>query len=266
MSSSLVVASNEAEERSSLVRSVERTLQLIELFAQSRQPFSITDLATESQLPASTVHRLVRSLMQLGYVTQHAASKRYGLGRGLAELSRAMLLKFEYNQHSQPYLTRLAEETGESATLAALYGSGIIYLNQVESNSLMRVSMPVGATVPLHCTAPGKVFLADFQPGLFDRAIQFGGLEQHTARTITNRAALAEHLKGVVAQGYAVDDEEYTEGARSIAAPLRGTSGAVSAAISVAGPAMRLTKDRIPEIASIVRRVADEFAHSLREP
>lgn len=266
MNSSVIANDVEEQEGTNHVRSVERTLLLIELFTQSRQPFSISDLAAASQLPASTVHRLVRSLMQLGYVTQHAKSKRYGLGRGIAELGRAMLLKYEFSQHAEPYLVRLAQDTGESATLAALYGTGIMYLSQIESSSLMRVAVPVGTTAPLHCTAPGKVFLADFQPGLFNRAIQFGGLEHHTAHTITSKARLEEHLQEVRQRGYAVDDEEFTEGARCVSAPLRGSSGAVSAAISVAGPATRLTKDRIPEIAEIVRDIADEFAHALREP
>ena len=253
-------------DRSGSVRAVERALALIEIFARSRGPFSITDLAAEAELPASTVHRLVQSLLALGYVTQHQASKRYGVGRGIADLSRAMLLKHEFNQYVQPYLERLANETNETASLTALYGTSILYLNQVESPLLMKVASPVGTIAPLHCTGSGKVFLADFGPRMFDESISFAGLKSHTGNTITDRNELIRHLMQVREQGYAVDDEEYEEGARCIAVGLRGSSGTVSSAISISGPAVRMTDDRMPEIAALVKEVAEKFAHRMREP
>ncbi len=266
MEDARVAVSDRSHDRSGSVRAVERALRLIEILARSRAPFSITDLAIEAGLPASTVHRLVQSLMSLGYVTQHQASKRYGVGRGIADLNRAMLLKHEFSQHAQPYLERLVDETKESASLAALYGTSIIYLNHVESPLIMRVSTPVGTLAPLHCTASGKVFLADFGPELFEEVVRFSGLEAYTGSTISTRDELVEHLRGVERQGYALDDEEYEQGARCIAVGLRGSSGAVSAAISISGPSIRMTDDRVPELAVLVRSVADEFAQEMREP
>lgn len=253
-------------ERSGSVRSVERTLRLIEILARSRGPFSITDLAAESELPASTVHRLVQNLMTLGYVTQHQTSKRYGVGRGIADLNRAMLLKYEYSQFVQPYLERLVEETKESASLAALYGPSVIYLNHVESPLLMRVSTPVGTSAPLHATASGKVFLADFSQELLDEVVSFAGLGPHTPKTLRTKQALLDHLATVRERGYAVDDEEYELGARCVAVGLRGSSGAVSSVVSVSGPTVRLTDERIPELAALVKSVAEEFAHRMRAP
>lgn len=266
MEDARVVVSDRSHDRSGSVRAVERALRLIEILARSRGPFSITDLATAAELPASTVHRLVQSLMSLGYVTQHQTSKRYGVGRGIADLNRAMLLKHEFSQHAQPYLERLVDETKESASLAALYGTSIIYLNHVESPLIMRVSTPVGTLAPLHCTASGKVFLADFGPELFEEVVSFSGLESYTRSTIGVRAALVRHLEEVNRQGYALDDEEYEEGARCIAVGLRGSSGAVSAAISISGPSVRMTDERIRELARLVRVIADEFAYKMREP
>lgn len=266
MESTRVTATDRSHDRSGSVRAVERALRLIEILARSRGPFSITDLATEARLPASTVHRLVQSLMTLGYVTQHQASKRYGVGRGIADLNRAMLLKYEFSHYAQPYLERLVDETKESASLAALYGTTIIYLNHVESPLMMRVSTPVGTLAPLHCTASGKVFLADFGPELLEEVVRFSGLQRFTASTIGDPTELAEHLREVDRRGYALDDEEYEQGARCIAVGLRGSSGAVSSAISISGPSVRLTDERIPELAMLVRSVAEEFAQRMREP
>lgn len=252
--------------RSGSVRTVERALKLVEIFARSRGPFSISDLAAEAELPASTVHRLVQGLMGLGYVIQHETSKRYGLGRGIAELSRAMLLKYEYSQYVQPYLERLVAETGESASLAALYGTAIIYLNHVDSPALMRVSTPVGTLAPLHCTASGKALLADFNDTMLDEVVRHAGLGRYTDNTAVTREDLVARLQAVNERGCAVDDEEYALGARCIAVGLRGSSGVVSSALSISGPSVRVTDGRLEELATIVRTVADEFAARLREP
>lgn len=254
------------QERGSSVRVLERTLQLIEVFARSRSPYSITDLAEAVSLPVSTVHRLVQSLMAFGYVTQHTQSKRYGVGRGLAELSRAMLLKHEYSQYADPHLERLVQETGETANLASLYGTAAIYLNQVESPAMMKVSNPVGTLIPLHGSAAGKVFLADFSPSVLNDTLAFTGLAQYTARTITSRSVLDDELQRIRTNNYAVDNEEYALGARCIAVGLRGTSGSVSSVISVSGPTARVTDERLPEVARLVLEAADTFSRQLRAP
>lgn len=252
--------------RDGSVRSVERALQLVEAFARSRAPLSISDLAERLELPASTVHRLVQTLTSLGYVTQYPASKRYGVGRGLAELNRAMLLKYEYSQHVEAHLKRLVAETGETASLAALYGVSAIYLNQVESPEPMKVTTPVGTLAPLHSSAVGKVFLADFQTELLEDTLRFADFEKSTPKTLTDRAALGRELVSVRKQGYALDDEEFVPGARGIAAPLCGSSGAVVAAIGISGPAVRVTETRLADLAHLVLEVAERFGRQMREP
>jgi DNA-binding IclR family transcriptional regulator len=255
-----------SSESNSSVRAVERALQLIEVFARSRGPLSITDLARTLELAPSTVHRLVQTLMALGYVVQYAESKRYGVGRGIAEVTRTMVLKYEFTRHAQPFLERLVEQTGETASLSALYGPSAIYLNQAESRNVMRVSNGVGSLVPLHCTAIGKVFLADFAPRTLRDTLKHTGLEAMTAHSITSRKLLDKELESVKRQGYAMDDEEFAIGARCIATPLRGSSGTVIAAISLSAPSSRLPLERVPEFAALLRETADEFARQLRRP
>jgi IclR family acetate operon transcriptional repressor len=256
----------EERDANSSVRAVERALQLIEVFARSRGPLSITDLSKTVDLAPSTVHRLVQTLMALGYVVQYAESKRYGVGRGIAEVTRTMVLKYEFTRHAQPFLDALVEQTGETASLSALYGPSAIYLNQSESKNVMRVSNGVGSLVPLHCTAAGKIFLADFAPRTLRDTLQHTGLEALTQHSITTRKALDKELERVKKLGYAVDNEEFALGARCIATALRGSSGAVVAAISLSAPASRLPVERVPEVAVLVQRAAEEFARQLRRP
>ncbi len=255
-----------ATETPSSVRAVERALQLIEVFARSRGPLSITDLSKTLDLPPSTVHRLVQTLMTLEYVVQYPQSKRYGPGRGIAEVTRSMILKYEFTRHAQPFLERLVEQTGETANLAALYGSSAIYLNQVESPSVMRVSNSIGSLVPLHCTAVGKIFLADFAPRTLRDTLQHTGLAALTDRSVTSRKALERDLERVRVKGYALDDEEFTPGARCIAVALRGSSGATIAALGLSAPASRLELGRVSAFAGLIRATAEEFSQQLREP
>jgi IclR family acetate operon transcriptional repressor len=256
----------EIPETSSTVRAVERALQLIEVFARSRGPLAISELAAKVGLPPSTVHRLVQTLMSLGYVVQYQQSKRYGVGRGIAEINRAMLLKYEFGRFARPYLEALVEATGETASLAALYGTSVIYVSQVESPAMVRVSNPVGTPVPLHCTAVGKVFLADFRPDMLEETLAYAGLTPSTSYTLTTREALERELEGIRRQGYALDDQEYAEGVRCLAVGLRGSSGAVVAALSVCGPLSRMSDGRLSELARLVVEIADRFAQRMREP
>lgn len=260
------IAVPEAKSDTGSVRAVERALQLVETFARSRGPFSITELSGVLGLAPSTVHRLVQTLMSLGYVVQYPESKRYGVGRGIAEINRAMLLKYEFSRRAGPHLEALVEATGETASLAALYGTSAIYLNQVESGAMVRVSNPVGTLVPLHCTAVGKVFLADFRPQMLEDTLLHTGLEALTPRTLTTRKSLERELERVRKQGYALDDEEYAQGVRCLAVGLRGSSGTVVSALGISGPASRLSDGCIPELARQVAEAGERFARQMREP
>lgn len=253
-------------ESGSSVRAVERALQLVEVFARSRGPFSITDLARMLELAPSTVHRLVQTLMTLGYVVQYAESKRYGPGRGIAEIARSMILKYEFTEFARPHLEALSQLSGETASIAGVYGGNVIYLDQVEPQNVVRVSNGIGTLAPLHCTALGKIFLEDFSPQTLEGLLEHTGLPRRTERTITARKLLERELKKVRAQGYAVDDEEYAIGARCVAVGLRGSSGAVVAAIGLSGPSSRVTMDRLPEMAALVRETAERVARELRKP
>ena len=160
----------------------------------------------------------------------------------------------------------MAQASGETANLAVLYGSSAIYLNQVESPAMVRVSNPIGTLIPLHATAVGKVFLADFRPEMLEDVIAHAGLTQLTSHTLTNGQSLEDELETVRTQGYAVDNEEFAEGVRCIAAGLRGSSGAVVAAISLSGPSSRVSQGRTAELARMVQQAVEGFAAQIREP
>jgi DNA-binding IclR family transcriptional regulator len=248
------------------VRAVERALQLVEIVAKSRMPLSITDLSKTLALAPSTIHRLLQTLVAQGYVIQYAQTKRYGVGRTISEIGRALLLRHDLASRSTPHLEALVAATGETANLASLYGTSAIYLNQVESPSMVRIRHALGSAAPLHASAMGKVFLADFSPAMLTDALEHSNLEHFTARTITNRAKLERELLQTRKRGYAIDNEELEPGVRCIAAAVRGSSGLVISAIGISGPASRISEPRFAELATLVLEAAAQLSSGIREP
>jgi DNA-binding IclR family transcriptional regulator len=248
------------------VRAVERALQLVELIAKSRSPLSITDLSKSLELAPSTIHRLLQTLVAQGYVLQYAQTKRYGVGRTVSEIGRALLLRHDLSHRAKPYLEWLVETTGETANLSSLYGTSAIYLNQVESPSMVRIHHALGSAAPLHASAMGKVFLADFSPQMLLDALDHSGLERFTDQTIITKAKLERDLLRTRKRGYALDDEELESGVRCIAAPVRGSSGLVISAIGISGPSSRMTDERLDELGNQVLEAATRLSSGIREP
>jgi IclR family KDG regulon transcriptional repressor len=142
-------------------------------------------------------------------------------------------------------------------------GQDVIYLDVVEANQTVRVASRVGLRLPPFCTAVGKVLIAsDSEEELRKKLPE--ELEKRTPKTTTDPKALVEHLKKVHKQGYAVDDEEFEEGVRCISAPVRDYTGNVVAAISISGPAMRMTEKKIVEdLVHLVREGGEEISRRL---
>ena len=155
---------------------------------------------------------------------------------------------------AQPYLDRLGRATGETVNLGVERDGLVEQIAQVDSTYLIGGTNWIGMSVPLHCSALGKVLLAygaaplpPEQPGQLDKPDQ---LERRTDKTITTEAALRAELAGVRARGYAVTDEELEPGLVAVAAPIYGYDGSVVAALSVSGPASRMARDALAAAAS----------------
>lgn len=220
------------------VQSVDRALSLLEQLAELGGIATLSELADRSGLPAPTIHRLMATLRDGGYVRQER-SRRYALGAklvGLGESAGRLL-----GSWVKPTLSALVEETGETANMAMLDGDQVVYLAQVPSKHSMRMFTEVGRRVDVHCTAVGKVLVAGLPDTVVRGILARRGMTRHTVNTITDPDAFIAHLDRVRELGYATDEAEQELGVRCAAVVTAG--GAARVALSVSGPASRFSAD-----------------------
>jgi IclR family acetate operon transcriptional repressor len=226
------------------VQSVHRALDVLEALAAAGGTASLSDLAAACGLPAPTLHRLAGTLAGRGYLRQ-APDRRYSLGSRLVPLgadANALL-----GERALPVLRALAELSGESANLAVLTQGRAEYVAQAPGRHAMRIFTQVGNRVDLHCTGVGKALLAALPPGQAGQLIGTAPLAARTATTITDPAALREEIALIRARGYALDEGEMEIGVRCVAVALPGPA---PMAVSVSGPAARMTDDLIATVVS----------------
>ena len=239
------------------VQSVHRALDVLEALAAAGGTASLGDLAAACGLPAPTLHRLAGTLADRGYL-RRLPDRRYSLGSRLVPLGADALALL--GGRALPVLRGLAELTGESANLAVLTQGCAEYVAQAPGRHTMRTFTEVGNRVALHCTGVGKALLAAVPPAQASRLISAVPLAALTAGTITDPAALHAEVALTRTRGYALDEGEMETGVRCVAV---GLPGAAPMAISVSGPAARMTDDLITAAVSALRRAADQLLHQL---
>ncbi|WP_137120615.1 IclR family transcriptional regulator [Segeticoccus rhizosphaerae] len=241
------------------IQSVERAFAVLEAMVDAGGAISLTDLSDAVRLPLPTIHRLLRTFVELGYVRQEP-SRQYVLGPGLIRLGETSSLAL--GTWARPHLARLVDELGESANLAMLEGDRVVYVGQVPSRHSMRMFTEVGRQVPAHCTAVGKAMLAresaDQVRTLLDRA----GMLAQTEHTITTPDAMFEELDRVRRDGYAMDNGEQEVGVRCVGVAVPEAPFRV--AMSVSGPATRISDAFVQRAVPQLLRAAADLSRDLR--
>ena len=219
------------------VQSVERIFALIEQLAAHPKGASLQRLAQETELAKSTVHRLLASLVGLGYVVQDETNGKYRLTLKMFELSSGIVNSMDIMGVAKAHLERLAQRTGEAVHLVIRDGQDIVYIYKTE-NGPMRMSSRVGLRSPLYCTGVGKAW-AHSHP------------QKLTVRTVEDLPHLQEQLEQVRTNGYAIDDEENELGVRCVAVAIPGPDGRAESAFSISGLTPYMTPERIRRIAAM---------------
>lgn len=250
--------SNERESGPALVQSVDRALSILEILAR-RRAAGVTEIGKELGVHKSTAFRLLAALEARGFVEQAHDRGTYRLGLGVVRLAGAVTAQLDLSRQGHDASDRLAADLGETVNIAILDSNRAVNITQSRGAASVTSHNWVGRQTPLHATSSGKVLLAHAPSGV--RAAVFAEPpERFTVATLTGEAALAAELDEVRAAGWASTAEEYEVGLNAVAAPIRGADGTVIAAISVSGPAYRLTRSAFPSIAQRVIAAADEVS------
>ncbi len=236
-------------------------MALLKVFSQERPEWGLSDLARATRLNKTTAYRLLTALEAEGMVARSALSDAWRLGNEAIALGALALRSNDLLSAARPELEALVRETGETASLEVLVGNEIVILDGVEGPSLVGASSEVGTRWPAHATSTGKVLLAAEQDAAVARRPR--QLKRLTPRTITDPTRLERELDRVRERGWASAVEELELGYVAVGAPVLDHAGRALAAISVGGPAARLTGQRIPRLARRVVQSARRISRRL---
>lgn len=231
--------SEDAPNESILSQTVLKALDVLECVANGDAPLSALQVARLCRLSRPTAYRLLSTLVYRGYLATDGAGFR--LGTQALSLGQKVLASFDVLEVARASMRQLSDLASETINLSIHQGTEILYIAQVEGPQSIRMKCTIGSRNPLHCTAMGKALLA-FLPNeerisLLERLV----LAPYTAATITARDLLCRELANVGKQGFAIDDEEREAGVRCVGAPIFDHTGHAFAAISISGPAYRLS-------------------------
>lgn len=243
------------------IESVDNALQLL-LAVHERGSISVADGSKLLGVARSTAHRLLAMLQYRGMVQQDPVLKTYLPGPVLVEMGITAVRHIDIRGQVVPRLESLVEDVGETAHLVVRRGASVTFLDCVESEHALRAGSRTGTMLPAHCTAAGKVLLAEL-PDQAVRALYTDGLPSLTGRSLATVDVLVAQLRQVRQRGYAVNLGESENELNATAAAIRDRRGLAVGAITVAGPSYRLPEARLAEVAVRVRRAAAAISESV---
>ncbi len=219
-------------------------------------------IAEQLGMPKSTVHRLLTTLEKKRFVQRDAATGAYRLGIRLLQMAYLTLERNDLRRLAAPFLCRLSEQYQETVHLSILDESDVVFLDVIESPQRVKLAAAVGQRLPAFATASGKAMLA-YMPTETVRRILARGMPQYTQRTLCSPEEFFEDLRRVRGRGFAIDEQEFESGISAVAAPIFDLSDRPIASVAVAGPAYRLTRERMLEIGPVVVATARGIAQEI---
>jgi DNA-binding IclR family transcriptional regulator len=249
------------EPRAKTIQSVDRAAALIKAIADSQHAPTVNELATACGLNRSTTWRLLATLDSHGLIERDPISQRYSLGYAFLRIAAGADVD-PLVRRGRPVLESLAADTGEATNLAVARRFSLVYVDQVDPPHVMAPNW-FGRTVPLHATSTGKAYLA-YLPEEEQDAVLPRRLDRYTATTVTERRSLADELRAVRRDGYAICVGELEDSLFGASAPVLSEQGRPVAIVSVWGAERRLPRERLPEVGRRVVEAADELKELLR--
>lgn len=233
-----------------------RLFALLEVIAAKDERYSLQALVEETGLPKPTLHRMLQQLESAGLLHRNGDGRHYSTGTRLRRLAENLLLNDSHHGARHAVLRHLVEEVGESCNITALSGSEVVYLDRVETAAPLRFYLHPGSRVPAHCSASGKMFLAQMTATQRRRLLAHAPLERYTPNTLTDLDELEVEIKRVRRNGFALDDEEFLPGLLCAAVPVPSGNGRSNLCVAIQAPIVRLSPAKARQVLPALQRAA----------
>jgi IclR family acetate operon transcriptional repressor len=230
------------------VQSLVRAFSILNELTASGDGLTLTELAGATNLPRSTAHRLLTTMSGLRYVDFETETSRWMIGIQALNLGGGFIQSRDLGRLSRRIMRALMVEVGETVNIAVSGMGGVAYVGQARPGHAARSGAHVGAVLPMHTTASGKMFLAHWSNGAVSKLLSSRGLSQRTALSIVDEAVLTAQLAQIRNCGFAIDDQENSLGMRCVAVPVLDRQGEVRASLSITGTVARLPVERFPRL------------------
>lgn len=251
------------EKSNYIIQSVSHALDVLEEFHGDVDELGVTDLSKLLKLHKNNVFRILATLEARGYIEQNKASENYRLGLKALELGQSFINQMGLLKQARQILEQLVIDTGETGYISILRDKEVVYLDVCETKKTVRIVPRVGYRLPPYCTASGKCLIAFESSDELEKSLP-RELKKYTKNTLTDKKKLVEHLKQVQTSGYGLDNEEFENEVKCAAAPIRDYTRRVVGAISISGPASRLSDKMLKdEIVPKVVKAANDISNRL---
>jgi len=244
------------------IQALDRGLALLQLIAEA-DGLTLTDLAQRSGLAPSTVHRLLFTLEAHRFAMHDEERGLWLIGVDAFKTGTAFLRNRRLAGMGREVMRELMEQTGETINLGIEDNGEVVFISQIESHNTLRAFFRAGTRSLMHASGVGKALLAGFPEARVKQILYAKGLQRFTDKTRVDPTELFAELTESRERGWAIDDEERTPGMRCIAAPIYNELGETIAAVSISGPTVRLTSQRLGEFGPLVMRAADQITSSI---
>ena len=243
------------------IRAVERALDVLMCFTSHTPELTMTQISELIGINKSTVHRLLATLEGKRFVERDPSSGVYRPGIRFLQMAFLAMDNNNLRRLVAPFLHDLCNQYRENVNLSVLDETDVVYLDVIESSQRVKLAAVPGQRLPAFCTASGKAILA-FVPEDHVRRILERGMPGYTPNTISTLEAFFENIRSAREQGFALSEQEFEEGINAVAAPIINNSGKPIASVSIAGPAYRLTRERMieigPDLVSQIKKFVQE--------
>jgi DNA-binding IclR family transcriptional regulator len=246
-----------------LIKSIQKAFLIFEIVCDEGE-IGLSELCRRIDLKKSNLHRILATLEYLGYISREPATSKYRPTLKTFEIGNAAINRIEELQTCvHPFLEQLGKQFHETNNLGLLDRGEVVYIDRVVSRKHLKLDFEVGSRVPAYCTSLGKVLLAHLTELELNKYLRTHKLLPRTKNTVTSPQHLKKVLRQILVKGYAIDNQELSEGVTCIGVPIRNYTAKVVAAISISGPSIRMDADRLAQIRGPLITAAGKISKKL---